>query len=99
MRGGGGDDCGDSGKGVDVVKYTVEVTKDCIIKTFDSGEKVYTETWIKEGSGSWKTTGLGITTQIDRGNREFDDDLYEALESDDFIELMECFREGSVPAE
>ena len=76
------------------MKYTIEVTKQGIVKTFDDGEKTYTETWINPSPGLFKTVGGSITDKmVDDGQYDDLDDevLLDALESDNLTELMEIF--------
>lgn len=76
------------------MKYTIEITPNGMIKTFEFKGKRYKETWIEEESGTRCTTGPGITTQLDNdgildGDLEEYIDLTDALEVDDLDELWD----------
>lgn len=74
------------------MKYTIEITKDGMVKTFTDDEgKEYTEIWQVKGPGHTGTLGPCIVSQME-DTEEFDDELLNALESEDLDDIWQVIR-------
>jgi len=72
------------------MKYTIEITPQGMIKTFEFEGQKFTETWVKGHSGM-HTTGKGIVNQLE--DKEILEDYPELLEALDLDELDDLWDE------
>ncbi|GIW49178.1 MAG: hypothetical protein KatS3mg079_654 [Caloramator sp.] len=72
------------------MRFEMEITKDCVIRRFIDGDLILEERWIKKGEGRYGTTGIAIEDKLqDCG---YDEELIEAIEDGDFIDIFKKIR-------
>lgn len=75
-------------------KYTIEISKNGIKKTFIDGKKKYKEVWVRDGDCGSRTSDLGITSQLDQYGDFNEDELIDLLDQDDIDGLWNYFVEN-----
>lgn len=74
------------------MKYTVEITKDKMVKKFiDDEGKEYINTWVVKGPGFTGTLESAMDIQMEEEDR-FEEDLLDAIADEDLSDIWEVIR-------
>lgn len=72
-----------------MIKYTIEVTSEGIVKTITDGKETFTEKWIIDEKGM-STVDDCLTAKLDQYGDFKEKELLDALDNDDIYGLYEC---------
>lgn len=74
------------------MKYTIEITKDKMVKKFiDNEGQEYVETWVEKGVGQTGTLEKAMDSQMEETNK-FSEELLNAIYDEEIDDIWKAIR-------